>query len=110
MTIARAFLADPSILILDEATSSVDSMTERLIDEALEQLYRDKTVIAIAHRLSTVRKADRILVMERGEVVESGTHEGLAARGGHYAALLGAGVLAGGAEQASGRTVTARVP
>lgn len=88
LTIARAMLANPRILILDEATSSIDTRTEALIQEALARLLAGRTSIVIAHRLSTVRKADRILVVERGRIVESGTHEALAAdASGAYAGL-----------------------
>jgi ABC-type multidrug transport system fused ATPase/permease subunit len=82
--IARAVLVDPRILILDEATSSVDTVTEALIQEALERLLRGRTAIVIAHRLSTVRNADRIYVVDGGQIVEQGDHESLLARGGVY--------------------------
>lgn len=87
LTIARAVLSDPEILILDEATSSVDTRTELLIQQSLETLMHSRTSFVIAHRLSTIREADTILVMRRGEIVESGNHEELMARNGFYAKL-----------------------
>lgn len=87
LTIARAVLADPPILILDEATSSVDTRTEVLIQRAMENLMKGRTSFVIAHRLSTIRDADLILVMRNGDVVEQGTHEVLLAAGGFYASL-----------------------
>lgn len=84
IAIARAILADPDLLLLDEATSSLDTETEREVQEALDRVSQDRTVVAIAHRLSTIRNADNILVMEDGEIVESGTHEELLSRQGHY--------------------------
>jgi ATP-binding cassette, subfamily B, multidrug efflux pump len=87
LTIARAFLADPPILILDEATSSVDTRTELLIQRAMTRLMHGRTSFVIAHRLSTIRDADEILVMNRGAIVEQGTHETLMARAGFYAEL-----------------------
>ena len=87
LTIARAVLANAPILILDEATSSVDTRTEQLIQEAMDHLMRGRTSFVIAHRLSTIRNADCILVMRDGSIVEQGTHSELLARGGFYAAL-----------------------
>ncbi len=87
IAIARAILKDPPILVLDEATSAVDNETEAAIQRSLERISRDRTTIAIAHRLSTVRHADRIYVLERGSVVEAGRHEDLVERGGVYAGL-----------------------
>ncbi len=85
IAIARAVLLNPRILILDEATSALDSESEALVQEALERLMQDRTVFIIAHRLATVRKADRILVLEKGRVMESGTHEELLEKGERYA-------------------------
>ncbi len=90
ITIARAFLAAPSLLILDEATSSVDTRTEVLVQKAMSALRSDRTSFVIAHRLSTIRDADLILVMENGRIVEQGTHEQLLAREGSYADLYNA--------------------
>jgi len=87
LTIARAFLADAPMLILDEATSSVDTHTELLIQEAMERLMEGRTTFVIAHRLSTIREADLILVMRDGNIVEQGSHDELMARGGFYAEL-----------------------
>jgi ATP-binding cassette subfamily B multidrug efflux pump len=87
LTIARAFLADPAILILDEATSSVDTRTESLVQSAMDRLRAGRTSFVIAHRLSTIRDADHIVVMEHGDIVEQGDHESLIAAGGAYQAL-----------------------
>jgi subfamily B ATP-binding cassette protein MsbA len=87
ISIARAILRDPRILILDEATSSLDTHSEHLIEAALDQLLAGRTTLVIAHRLSTIRRAHRIFYIEAGRVVESGTHDALLARGGHYARL-----------------------
>lgn len=87
LTIARAILADPKILILDEATSSVNTRTEVQIQKAMDTLMKGRTSFVIAHRLSTIRDADVILVMKDGDIVEQGNHEELIAKGGFYADL-----------------------
>ena len=84
ITIARAFLSDPGMLILDEATSSVDTRTEVLVQKAMAALRTDRTSFVIAHRLSTIRDADIILVMEDGAIVEQGNHHELLEARGHY--------------------------
>ncbi len=98
LTIARAFLARPSVLILDEATSSVDTRTEVLVQKAMSALGSDQTSFVIAYRLSTVRDADLILVMEAGQIVGQGTHTSLLAAGGDYSALYAAQFAASVAE------------
>ena len=90
ITIARAFLADPEILILDEATSSVDTRTEVLIQEAMNNVLADRTSFVVAHRLSTIRDADKIIVMNHGDVVETGTHDELIEKNGFYADIYNA--------------------
>ena len=88
IAIARTILRNPPVLVLDEATSSLDTQTERLVQDALERLAEGRTTIAIAHRLSTVRDADQIVVLDRGRIVENGTHSDLLALGGTYASLV----------------------
>ena len=87
LTIARAMIADKPMLILDEATSSVDTRTEQQIQSAMDKLMENRTSFVIAHRLSTIKNADLILVMNHGDIIESGTHEALLAEGGFYAEL-----------------------
>ena len=87
LSIARAAIKTPPVLILDEATSSVDTRTEKQIEKAMDRLMRGKTVFVIAHRLSTVKNADQILVLEKGRVIESGSHESLLAQKGRYFSL-----------------------
>ncbi|KMS65611.1 ABC transporter, partial [Streptomyces leeuwenhoekii] len=87
LAIARALIRDPRVLILDEATSALDTRSEALVQEALARLLRGRTTFVVAHRLSTVRGADRIVVMGDGRIEEIGTHEELLRRGGAYSAL-----------------------
>jgi len=88
VSLARAALADPAVLVLDEATSNLDPGTERAVEIALEQLTENRTVIVVAHRLSTAARADRVAVIDAGRLVELGTHDELVTRDGRYAALF----------------------
>jgi ATP-binding cassette subfamily B protein len=90
VSLARAALVDPAVLVLDEATSNLDPGTEATVERALEQLMAGRTTIVVAHRLSTVRRADRIAVIDHARLVELGTHEELIGREGRYAALAAA--------------------
>ncbi|MCB1548842.1 MAG: ABC transporter, partial [Hyphomicrobiaceae bacterium] len=87
IAIARAILRDAPVLLLDEATSALDAESETLVQKALERVMSGRTTLVIAHRLATVQKADRIVVMDGGRIVEEGTHASLVARGGLYARL-----------------------
>ncbi|MBY0425956.1 MAG: ATP-binding cassette domain-containing protein, partial [Cytophagales bacterium] len=87
VSFVRAMVYNPKILVLDEATSSVDSETEEIIQVAIEKMMKGRTSLVIAHRLSTIQKADRILVLDKGEIVEQGKHEELLAMNGYYTQL-----------------------
>jgi subfamily B ATP-binding cassette protein MsbA len=87
LAIARVFLKNPAVVVLDEATSSLDTESERAVESAMEDLLRHRSTLIIAHRLSTVRRADRVVVLERGRVVEEGTHASLIEQGGLFARL-----------------------
>ena len=99
LAIARALIRDPRILILDEATSALDSQSESAIQKALESLMKDRTTFVVAHRLSTVQKADLILVLDKGRLVESGRHADLVHAGGLYQSLYDAQVFIAPAEE-----------
>jgi ATP-binding cassette subfamily B protein len=110
VTIARAFLSDPALLILDEATSSVDTRTERLVQQAMAALRSDRTSFVIAHRLSTIRDADLILVMENGRIVEKGSHAELLEGQGAYARGYGAQVSGAAVDVDTGEAPAADGP
>jgi len=84
ISLARTILANPDIIIMDEATSSIDTLTEQNIQQGMEELLKDRTSVVIAHRLSTIRNADRIIVIEDGKITEEGSHGELLRLGGHY--------------------------
>jgi subfamily B ATP-binding cassette protein MsbA len=88
LSIARAILKNPQILILDEATSALDTESEKLVQEALENLMHQRTSLVIAHRLSTIQNADKIIVLDKGEIIEQGEHKELIAKNGHYKKLF----------------------
>ena len=90
IALSRVLLQNPAVLILDEATASIDPLTEALVQEGMDELLRARTAIAIAHRLSTIKRADRIVVLRSGEIIEQGSHQDLLATGGHYAELYDA--------------------
>ena len=90
VALARVLLKNPAVFVLDEATASVDPFTEMQIQDGLDTIMRERTAIVIAHRLSTVRHADRIIVLRSGEIIGQGTHDELMAQGGHYAELYNA--------------------
>ena len=94
ISFARTMAYDPSVVIMDEATASVDSVTEQRIQDAIAAIMERKTAIVIAHRLSTIKQADRICVMDRGQIVEQGSHDELMAKNGAYADLVHAGLAA----------------
>ncbi|MBE9068487.1 ATP-binding cassette domain-containing protein [Leptolyngbya cf. ectocarpi LEGE 11479] len=110
LAIARALLQDPDILILDEATSALDTVSERLVQNAIDELSRDRTTLVIAHRLSTIHEADQIAVLERGKVMEVGTHGDLLAKRGAYAKLHAMQRTKGGRENGAGNLVSSIVP
>ncbi len=88
MSIARAVAAEPPILILDEATSALDTESEKMVQDALENVMKDRTSIVIAHRLSTIQNADKIVVLDKGQIAEQGSHTELIAKGGIYKKLV----------------------
>ena len=90
VALSRVLLQNPAVLILDEATASIDPLTEALVQEGMDELLRERTAIVIAHRLSTIKRADRIVVLRAGAIIEQGTHERLLRAGGHYAKLYNA--------------------
>jgi ATP-binding cassette, subfamily B, bacterial len=102
LALGRAFLSHPRVLVLDEATSSLDLRSETVVEQALTRLLEGRTALLIAHRLTTARRADRIVVIEDGGIVESGSHDELVARGGRYAAMYETWVRQGGLGELEG--------